>query len=657
MLKKTGKYIRISDLGFRVFSVDRIFRNFKKIVFFTAIIFFRTLLIHGAEPEVSFSISQREVLLGDSVIFTITARGVSNPETPELPAVPDFNIKFRGVRQESFSSFQVIIQGKKVQSSSSGGGYNFDYELTPKKAGTFDIPSFQINLGGRAYRTQAFQIKVLDRSAKSQDIFIRIEADKKDVYLGEKILVTFKWYMNKDIAKYRLNIPWLDALKNFLVTDPELDKSKSYQKLIINGNQQVAALKKRDIYKGQPYAVISFQKILTPIAVGFYTLESSFLKCNVITGYKRARRRGFFDDFFDSSFDDFSGTGRNAITKPFATRSEPLGITVREVPSARKPSGYNGAVGDFNFTVDIKPTSLKVGEPITVTMKVSGSGNIEQLELPDFPEMPEFKSYEPESKVNVSQKGGEVTGEKIFEKVLIPRHRGNFKVPRITFAFFNPRKGQYQIIVRGPFEVRVAKGEKVTEVKVIALEPETGREEEKKELKVITRDIHYIKTGLGRINKPGGEFYERLVTWLGSFGLPVFVLAGLFIWNKRREKFQTDIGFARSRRAFKNIKTYFQNAEKAMQEENIREFYDSISKGLNSYLADKLNRPEAGITSEIVNELTERGFDSASAEKLKGLYRTFEEVLFSSVRPDKDRLNEDYKTVKNLITALERTLK
>ena len=94
-----------------------------------------------------------------------------------------------------------------------------------------------------------------------------------------------------------------------------------------------------------------------------------------------------------------------------------------------------------------------------------------------------------------------------------------------------------------------------------------------------------------------------------------------------------------------------------MQEENIRDFYDSISKGLNSYLADKLNRPEAGITSEIVNDLTERGFDSAAAEKLKGLYLIFEEVLFSSVRPDKNRLNEDYKTVKTLITALERTLK
>ncbi|MFH1415488.1 MAG: BatD family protein [Elusimicrobiota bacterium] len=613
-------------------------------------------LIYGAEPEVSFSISQREVILGDSVILTITARGISNPETPELPAIPDFSVKFRGVRQDSFSSFQVVINGKNIQKSSSGGGYNFDYELSPKKAGTFNIPSFQINLGGRAYRTESVQIKVLDKSAKSQDIFIKIEADKKDVYLGEKILVTFKWYMNKDINEYRLSIPWLDGLKNFLVTDPELDKSKSYQKLIVNGNQPVAALKEREIYKGQPYAVISFQKILTPIAVGSYAFESSFLKCEVITGYKRSSRRGFFDDFFNSSSDDFFGTGGNAVTEAFATRSEALNITVLEVPSVQKPFGYAGAVGDFDFTVDIKPTSLKAGEPITVTMKVSGSGNIEQLELPDFPEMPDFKSYEPESKVNVSQKGGEVTGEKIFEKVLIPRHKGDFKIPRIAFAFFNPRKGKYQTIDRGPFEVHIAEGEEVSEVKVIAIEHEQGKAE-KRELRVITRDIRYIKTGLGRIDKTGKEFYEESAVWLGSFGLPVFVLAGLFIWNKRREKLQTDIGFARSRRAFKNIKMYFKNAEKAAEDQDPRQFYDSISRGLNSYLADKLNRTEAGITCKIVDELTERGLSTASAEKFKSLYSTFEEVLFSSVRPDKEKFEEDYKTVKSLIIDLERILK
>ena len=106
-----------------------------------------------------------------------------------------------------------------------------------------------------------------------------------------------------------------------------------------------------------------------------------------------------FDNFFDfdTDLDSFFGMGRNAVTQPFATRSKPLTITVLDVPGEKQPVTYNGAVGEFYFFVDIKPTSLKAGEPVTVTMKVYGSGNIEQLKLPAFPEIEAFKSYEPES--------------------------------------------------------------------------------------------------------------------------------------------------------------------------------------------------------------------------------------------------------------------
>ncbi len=614
------------------------------------------VFVQAAEPEVSFSVSQREVLLGDSIILTITVKGISNPQTPEIPAIPGFDVKFRGIRQESFSSFTVIVQGKKVQNSSSGGGYNFDYVLTPKKAGLLNIPSFHIQIGGKTYRTEALQIRVLDKSAQSDAIFIKVIADKKKVYLGEKLLVTFKWYINKDISEYRLNIPWLDGLKNFLVTDPEQDKQKKYQRLMVNGDQQMAALKGREIYKGQPYTVISFQKIIMPIAVGEYKLEPAFLKCEVVTGYKKSRRGGF-DDFFSSGFDDFFGRGRNAVTESFATRSETVLIKVSEVPDQNKPVTYNGAVGDFKFTVDLKPVTLKAGEPITVTMKVSGSGNLEQLQLPVFPEIKDFKSYEPESRVNVLQKGGEVTGEKIFEKVLIPRHKGDYKIPQISFTFFNPKKKQYQTIKKGPFKVHVEKPDDISEVKVIAFETDGSEDNSKRKIKVLERDIQYIKTTLGMIVKSDKEIYKKPIMWIFFYGLPLFILAGLVFWKKRLDRFQTDIGFARSRKAFRNIKVHFQEAQKAIAAEDVREFYDSISKGMNNYMSDKLNCPVASVSSEIMEELYKKGLDAETVEELKRIYQIFEGVLFSSVKPGVDQLKRDYESVQNIIVILERVLK
>ncbi len=611
----------------------------------------------AAEEKVSMSVSQKEVLLGDSIILTITVEGISNPEPPELPEIPDFDVKFRGVRQKSFSSMTVIVNGQQIKNESSGGGYNFDFELFPKTTGTFTIPALPVSINGKRFLTQSFQVNVLDQSEKRGDIFIDVHTDKNEAYLGEKILVTFKWYFSKDIGNYRINIPWLDSMKNFLITDPELDQKRTYQRLIINGDKQIVALKSREFFKGQEYMVVSFQKVLTPIAAGTYTLDPVFLKCDVITGYRRSRHRSLFDSFFDSNFDDFFGLGRDAVTEPFATRSNELILTIKEVPGSDKPAAYNGAVGRFTFDVSVKPVSLKVGEPITVTMKVAGSGNIEELELPHIPDIESFKSYEPESKVNVSQDGGEARGEKIFEKVLIPRYAGDYQIPEITFAFFNPETGKYQTEKRGPFKIHVAKAEKEDEIQVIAITPEGSEKMQKRQLKLLKKDIHYIMTDIGKIVPLRRPVYESPGVWVLSFLTPLIMLIGMFAFGKRREKLNTDVAYARARAALKNSKKFFKQAESYLKKGLARDFYDSLIKGVNTYLAEKLNRQLGSVGVTIVDELKERGLKEKESTELKALYHSANEVIFSSLPVEPEKLRRDFKTANELIARLERILR
>ncbi|RKY32527.1 MAG: hypothetical protein DRP74_02335 [Candidatus Omnitrophota bacterium] len=609
------------------------------------------------EAEVSISVSQKEVLLGDSVILTITVKGIPNPETPELPDIPGFDVKFRGFRQESFSSMTIIVNGRQVKNERTGGGYNFDFELIPQSTGVLTVPPLPIVINGTKYTTQAFQVNVLDQSEKREDIFIDVHFDKTKAYLGEKFLATFKWYFSKDIANYRINIPWLENIKDFLVTDPELDKDRSYQRLIVNGDKQIAAIKSREFYKGQEYMVVSFQKVLTPLAAGIYRLEPVFLKCDVITGYRRSRRGSLFDSFFDSDFEDFFGFGRDAVTEPFATRSNEIALTVNEVPGQDKPVEYNGAVGRFTFDVDVKPRSLKVGEPITLTMKVAGSGNIEQLQLPHIPDIESFKSYEPESKVNITQENGQVRGEKIFEKVLIPRSPGDYKIPEITFAFFNPATGRYQTEVRGPFSIHVDKAEKEEEVTVIAITPEGPEDRPRRELKVLKKGIHYIMTDIGKIVSPKKPIYENIVLSLLVFLTPVIMLVGMFVFGRRRERLNTDIAFARSRQAFKSSRIFIKQAELALKNGQTREFYDLLIKGINTYLAEKLNRQLGSVGVTLAEELRGKGLKEKECEEFTSLYEKANEVIFSSLNVESEKLKKDFKTANELITRLERILR
>lgn len=609
------------------------------------------------QEKVTMSISQREILLGDSIILTVKVEGIPNPGIPELPEIPDFDVKFRGVRQEPFSSMIVIVNGRRIKNERSVGGYNFDFELMPKSTGTFTVPGLAVSINGKIFRTLSFQVNVLDQSEKREDIFIEVQADKTQAYLGEKILVTFKWYFSKDIANYRINIPWLEGIKNFLVTDPELDQNRGYQRLDINGDKQIVALKSREFYKGQEYMVVSFQKVLTPIAAGTYTLEPVFLKCDVITGYKRARRRNPFDSFFDSNFDDFFGFGSDAVTEPFATRSNEIALNISEVPGQDKPAAYNGAVGRFEFDVDVRPVLLKVGEPITLTMKLTGSGNITQLELPQIPGIESFKSYEPESKVNVSQQGGVVTGEKIFEKVLIPRYAGDYEIPEISFAFFNPETGRYQTEKRGPFKIQVAEAEKEDEVRVIAISSEGRQETQKRELKLLKKDIHYIMTDIGTIVPLEKPLYENLYVLILSFLIPVVMLTGMFLFGERLRRLHTDVAFARARAALKNSREFFRQAQLALNREQARGFYDFLIKGLNAYLAEKLNRQLGGIGATVADELKHKGLGEKDCVELQDLYNASNEVIFSSVPVATEKLKRDFKTANKLIARLERILR
>lgn len=610
----------------------------------------------AGDEKVSVSVSRKEILLGDSVVLTITVEGLDNPQTPELPEISDFDVKFRGARQASFSNMTIIVNGRRIKNEQSGGEYKFDFELIPKSTGLFTVPGLPILINGKRYTTQSFQVNVLEQSEKRGDIFINVDVDKTEAYLGEKILVTFKWYFSKDIGNYRINIPWLESVKNFLVTDPEPDKDLSYQRLIVNGDKRIAAVKSREFYKGREYMVVSSRKLLTPIAAGVYTLEPVFLKCDVVTGYKRSDRNRF-GSFFDSGFDSFFGFGRNAVTEPFATRSNEIVLNINEVPARDRPAEYNGAVGRFTFDVDVKPLSLKVGEPVTLTMKVAGSGNFEQLKLPHIPDMESFKSYEPESKVNVFQEGGEIRGEKIFEEVLIPRSAGDYEIPGITFVFFNPATGVYQTEVRGPFIIHVAKAEKEEEVKVIAIDADGGEDNRRRELKVLKRDIRYIMKDIGKTITLRKPVYENVGVWIPSFSIPVIMLAGMFVFGRRRKRLDNDVAFARSRAALNNSKRFFKLAETALRKGEARDFYDSLMKGLNNYLADKLNRPVGSVNIAVVDELKPKGLGEKECSGLKDLYRHSSEVIFSSLPVSADKLKRDFKTANDIVARLERILR
>ncbi|MDP3980637.1 MAG: BatD family protein [Chlamydiota bacterium] len=616
------------------------------------------VFIYAEQAQIECTLDRTSVLLGDNIILTVSAKNITNPEAPELPHIDNFNVQFRGARQEAYSSLTLIVQGKTVEKRSSGGGYMFDYVLIPQKTGHFYIPPMNITISGKDYITKALEIDVLNQAEKSDDVFLEVHVNKNELFLGEKMCVDLKWYLQKDITAYRLNIPWVSGLKNFLIEDVDLDKSKNYQRVIVNGDEQVIAEKKQEFYNGQKYVVIHIQKILTPIATGKYILDPVFLKCNVVTGYKNARSYNSSFDFFESDMNDFFGMGRQAVTKPFSTRTDALEILVREVPRVGRTENYTGAVGQFDFSLEPSSINVKAGEPITLTMKVSGTGNFDQVQLPLIPEMENFRSYEPESKTQTRQEEGITKGEKIFEKVLVPTTEGTYTLPKISFEYFDPSMKQYQNKTCRSITFNVTKGETPEkDIPVLTVGDHEPERQKGNEIKILKKDIRYIKTTLGLLKEKNKSFEFIGYVLSGILILPLCFLLLLSISHRKKKRLRNDTAYARQHMAMRNALLNFHQAKKSARNHQIDEYHDLVSKTFHGYFCDKFNLPQGSVYTEIIQKLEQTTISPEILKKITSTFEYFDLVRFSAMNTDKLKMQEQLHEIELIIQISEKELR
>ncbi len=125
------------------------------------------------------------------------------------------------------------------------------------------------------------------------------------------------------------------------------------------------------------------------------------------------------------------------------TADQPI-IEVRPLPTP--VAGFAGAVGAFKLTSKVVPKQAAVGDPVTWSLELSGTGN-----WPDIPGLParevskDFKVVQPQAKRTMAE--GKLFDATLGEDVvLIPQKAGTYTLPPVKFVYFNPRSGTYETL-------------------------------------------------------------------------------------------------------------------------------------------------------------------------------------------------------------------
>ena len=142
-------------------------------------------------------------------------------------------------------------------------------------------------------------------------------------------------------------------------------------------------------------------------------------------------------------------------------RSEPTRVVAIAPPAEGRPGDFvEGAVAS-GLRVDAlvrDESAARVGDPLLLTVRVSGRGNVNLFPRPRL-DLPWAQAVAADERVTLDSTSRVVTGTKEFDWLVTPRTAGQAVLPRIRYPYFDPYGERYLLAVTDPDTLAIAAGE------------------------------------------------------------------------------------------------------------------------------------------------------------------------------------------------------
>lgn len=533
--------------------------------------------------SITLEVQPNAIRLNESATLKLNFSNLNPPQAPNLPPIDGFDTQFIGQEQH----FQ-FINGQQERR------LTFNYHLQPRNTGRFTIGPFTLDLNGQKIEINPVEVEVLPPSgagagtqSMSDLIFAKINLPRPEVFLQERFDVELAIYYQG------IQIDRNVQLMNLPGTGLNLEDFEE-----VGGN--------REVVNNQIYEVRRFRMRGTAITAGAFELAPT-VRVNVMVRRERTR-----DPFF-GDFDAFFGRYQ---TQPLNVPATPMTVTIRPLPTEGRPEGFGGAVGNFDMDVQIQPRELSAGEPVTLTLRIAGRGNFENISMPPLNLGDDFRSYDP--KLIAADRD-----HKVFEQVFIPRSDAVKEIPPVQFSYFDPAAAKYQTITRGPYPLLVKPGA-ATDPQLVQA-PALPVAPDRTPLGI---DIIDLKRTL---KTPGESPDEQVVIQPGLHLAPLLALAALLVFQRRREAISADVSRQRRSQAPRSARRAIKAAEDALARNDAAALHQSLWQALADYTAHRCNLEAGQISPDLIlNKCRAGGLAVPVIESLEQLLRECDEARFAA---------------------------
>lgn len=384
-----------------------------------------TVCLH-AQTRVSLTASQTEPFVNESVLVEIEVKDFTDCQAPQFPDLPGCSVTSAGPPAESTQT--ILTPGRQFVTRSR----TYSFEVTPTRPGVVEIPPIEVVVDGRTFRTQPQSLRVVDASGL---IEARIACSAPRLYVGQVAPFT----LTITVRAADVNGRPLDASTMYRQIDPRGDGFPPFP-----GATNYTTVRRKDAGGAEgtyyQFTMPADWLLKQPGVVTFDDLD-------IRVRYPVRFGRDVFRDLYISEYRVLRAVP--AIDAP----------TVEPLPTAGRPAGFHGAVGTFKLRASAQPTSVRVGDPIQLTIEVSGVGPLATLPPPPLGAQENLLAGFRVPQEDLS--GSFERGVRRFTQTIRVKRSDVKEVPPIEYPYFDPSLGQYAVARSDAIPLTVAAGEQL----------------------------------------------------------------------------------------------------------------------------------------------------------------------------------------------------
>ncbi|MBL7745705.1 MAG: protein BatD [Chitinophagaceae bacterium] len=371
-----------------------------------------------------------------------------------------YNPLFEGLR---------LINGPSIYHGKTPNGAipvkNYVFTLIAEKPGRYRIPGAIAKMNGKFIQSDDQFIDVFDSNREVENnseyflhpgedpyekirrnLFVKVMVTKKNCYIGEPVVATFKLYSRLQSKSDIVKNP---GFYGFSVQD------------IVNIDDKVS---NTESIGGKAFIVHTIRTVqLYPLQSGMFTIDAmevlnkvEFSRSGVNKRTEQEIVEGVFENREEKNGDNTTVTYESSIS------TDRVAITVKPYPEKNKPPLFSGATGTFNISAYLKKNELARNEEGELVIVISGKGNFIQLTGPVIQWPVGVEGFEAVITDTLDKTHVPLMGEKAFRFPFVAPRSGSYTIPPVSFTFFDTDSNKYRTVSTKPVEIKINEKEKET---------------------------------------------------------------------------------------------------------------------------------------------------------------------------------------------------